>query len=106
MMGIPFYGRLGATVTKSYDQLRTDFLNKNGYVVKFDRDAKVPYLEKDGVFEMSYDDLLSIYIKAQYVINNCLGGIFSWTSTNDQAYNLAKAMSDGINDPNALLNQV
>ena len=106
MMGIPFYGRLGATVTKSYDQLRNDFINKNGYVVKFDRDAKVPYLEKDGVFEMSYDDLLSIYIKAQYVINNCLGGIFSWTSTYDQANILAKAMSDGINDPNALLNQV
>jgi GH18 family chitinase len=55
---------------------------------------------------MSYDDLLSIYIKAQYVINNCLGGIFSWTSTYDQANILAKAMSDGINDPNALLNQV
>ena len=106
MMGIPFYGRLGATVTKSYDQLRNDFINKNGYVVKFDKDAKVPYLEKVGVFEMSYDDLLSIYIKAQYVINNCLGGIFSWTSTYDQANILAKAMSDGINDPNALLNQV
>lgn len=106
MLGIPFYGRLGATLTRSFDQLRRDFINKNGYIVRFDRDAKVPYLERDGVFEMAYDDLLSIYIKAQYVINNCLGGIFSWTSTYDRANILAKAMSDGINDPSTLLDEI
>ena len=48
---------------------------------------------------MSYDDPLTLYLKAQYVLRNCLGGIFSWTSTYDQANILAKAMYDSINDP-------
>ncbi len=99
LLGLPFYGRLGATTTKSYDELRTNFINKNGYVFQFDDVAKVPYLIKDGEFAMSYDDPLSIYFKGNYVLQNCLGGIFSWTSTYDQANILAKAMYDSINDP-------
>lgn len=101
LLGVPFYGRLGATITRSYDQLRRDYINKNGHTVMFDKDAKVPYLVKDGEFSMSYEDTLSIYIKALYVLDHCLGGIFSWTSTYDQANILAKAMFDGINqNPN------
>lgn len=99
LLGVPFYGRLGAKTTKSYDELRTNFINKNGYTYKFDNIAKVPYLVKEGQFVMSYDDPLSIFIKSQYVFEKCLGGIFSWTSTYDQANILAKAMYDGINDP-------
>lgn len=106
MLGLPFYGRLGAAITRPYDQLRKDYINKNGHIVKFDRDAKAVYLEKDGEFAMSYDDLLSIYIKGQYVIDNCLGGIFSWTSTYDRANILAKAMSDSVTDPIILLDEV
>ena len=99
LFGVPFYGRLGATTTKSYDELRANFINKNGYVFNFDDIAKVPYLTKDGVFAMSYDDPLSIYFKSEYVLQNCLGGIFDWTTTYDQGNILAKAMYDGINDP-------
>lgn len=99
LLGVPFYGRLGAKVTKSYDELRKNYINKNGYQYNFDKEAQVPYLVKDGQFAMSYDDPLSIYIKGQYVLANCLGGIFSWTSTYDQANILAKAMYDSINDP-------
>ncbi len=99
LLGIPFYGRLGATITKSHDELRKNYINKNGYDFNFDKDAKVPYLTKDGKFAMAYDNALSIYIKSQYVLKNCLGGIFSWTSTYDQANILAKAMYDSINDP-------
>jgi GH18 family chitinase len=99
LLGIPFYGRLGATITKSYDQLRQDYINKNGNEYKFDEKAQVPYLLKDNQFTMSYDDPLSIYLKGQYILKNCLGGIFSWTSTYDQANILAKAMYDSINNP-------
>lgn len=106
LLGVPFYGRLGATITRSYDQLRKDYINKNGNTVMFDRDAKVPYLVKDGEFSMSYEDTLSIYIKALYVLDNCLGGIFSWTSTYDQANILAKAMYDGINRPSFVLDEL
>lgn len=99
LLGLPFYGRLGATITKSYDELRRNFINKNEFEYNFDSKAKVPYLIKDGLFAMSYDDPLSIYIKGQYVLKNCLGGMFSWTSTYDQANILAKSMYDSINDP-------
>lgn len=99
LLGVPFYGRLGANITRSYDELRKNYINKNGYEYKFDAKAQAPYLVKDGNFAMSYDDPLSIYLKSQYILKNCLGGIFSWTSTYDQANILAKAMYDGINDP-------
>ena len=99
LSGVPFYGRLGAAVTTSYDDLRENYINKNGYEYNFDNKAQVPYLMKDGQFAMSYDDPLSIYLKGKYVLRNCLGGIFSWTSTYDQANILAKAMNDSINDP-------
>lgn len=106
LLGVPFYGRLGATITRSYDQLRRDYINKNGYEFRFDKDAQVPYLVKDGEFAMSYDDILSIYIKAQYVIDNCLGGIFSWMAPYDKANILAKAMNQGINEPNELRREI
>ena len=99
LLGVPFYGRLGATTTASYDELRRNYINKNGYDYRFDDTAKVPYLVKDGQFAMSFDNDLSIYIKGQYVLNNCLGGIFSWTSTFDQANILARAMYESINNP-------
>lgn len=106
LLGVPFYGRLGATITKSYDQLRRDYINKNGYTYKFDKDAQAPYLEREGELAMSYDDLLSIYIKSQYVIDNCLGGIFSWMAPYDRANILARAMNEGINDPNKLKQEI
>lgn len=106
LLGIPFYGRLGANITKSYDELRKDYINKNGYEFNFDKKAQVPYLTKNGEFAMSYDDSLSIFLKSQYVLENCLGGIFSWTSTYDKANILAKAMNDGINDPEKLKDEL
>ena len=106
LLGIPFYGRLGATLTKSYDDLRKDYINKNGYEIRFDKQAQVPYLVKDGKFAMSYDNALSIFLKGQYVLKNCLGGIFSWTSTYDQANILAKSMNESIYEPNTLKNEL
>ncbi len=106
LLGVPFYGRLGATVTKSYDDLRKDYINKNGYEIRFDKQAQVPYLVKDGKFAMSYDNALSIFLKGQYVLKNCLGGIFSWTSTYDQANILAKSMNESIYEPNTLKDEL
>lgn len=106
MLGVPFYGRLGATITKPFDQLRKDYINKNGFKFNFDKQAKVPYLTKNGIYEMSYDNELSILIKGDYVLKNNLGGIFSWTSTYDQANILARAMYLSINDPKTLKDEV
>ncbi|MCC3867039.1 peroxiredoxin [Terrisporobacter mayombei] len=99
LLGIPFYGRLGATITRSYDELRKSYINKNGFEYRFDNDAKVPYLVKDGEFAMSFDNEVSIFIKSQYIRQNCLGGIFAWQSTFDQANILLRAMYESINNP-------
>lgn len=106
LLGVPFYGRLGAITTKSYDELRRYYINKNGYEYKFDQQAKAPYLVKNNMFEMSYDNELSIFFKSQYVLKNCLGGIFAWTSIFDQANILANAMYEGIHSPSKLKNEL
>jgi GH18 family chitinase len=102
LLGVPFYGRLGSYLTRSYDQLRRDYINKNGYQYRFDQEALVPYLTQEGEFAMSFEDSLSLFLKTQYVLTRCLGGIFSWTSTYDQANILGNTMYQGINDPEVL----
>lgn len=106
LLGIPFYGRLGATITRSYDELRKSYINRNGYVYNFDSDAKVPYLVKDGEFAMSFDNEVSTFIKAQYARQNCLGGIFAWQSTFDQANILVRSMYQSINNPTVFENEL
>lgn len=106
LLGIPFYGRLGATITRSYDELRSSYINKNGFEYRFDDEAKVPYLVKDGEFAMSFDNEVSTFLKSQYVLQNCLGGVFSWQSTFDQANILARAMYESINNPVGYKNEL
>ena len=97
LMGLPFYGRYGATNTKTFDELRKSYLNKNGYKVLWDNVANVPYIvDSKGNFAYSYDNLLSIYFKGLYVIEHCLGGLFSWQSGMDKANILAQGMSQEI----------
>ncbi|MFI3210650.1 MAG: glycosyl hydrolase family 18 protein [Peptostreptococcaceae bacterium] len=103
LFGVPYYGRLGMNVTKSYDELRKNFINKNGYTYKFDNTAKVPYLVDDsGNYAMSFENDLSLYYKGQYVRQNCLGGIFAWTSTYDQANILSRAMNMSVSNSASL----
>lgn len=103
LMGIPFYGRYGATSTRTFDELRKNFINRNGYRVLWDNVAKAPYIiDPDGDFAYSYDNLLSIYFKGLYVFEHCLGGMFSWQSGMDQANILANGMSQAIRNPTAL----
>ncbi|WP_122639441.1 peroxiredoxin [Romboutsia sp. Marseille-P6047] len=106
LLGVPFYGRLGATTTVSNDELRRNYINKNGYQYQFDNEARVPYLIRDGQYAMSIENDLSIYLKGQYVLNNCLGGIFAWQSTYDQANIYARAMYESINSPIAFADEL
>lgn len=103
LMGIGFYGRNGAKFTQTFDQIRKSYLNKNGYKVKWDNVAKAPYIvDKYGNFFLSYDNALSIYFKGQYIYDNCLGGIFGWQASMDQANILINAMYLAMNDPKEL----
>lgn len=100
LVGIPFYGRRGATFTRTFDEIRKNYLNKNGYRVRWDNVAKAPYIvDPSGNFFLSYDNALSIYFKGQYIYDNCLGGMFSWQSGFDQGNILANYMSTAIDNP-------
>lgn len=99
LMGLPFYGRYGATQTQTFDELRKAYINKNGYRVLWDNIAKAPYIvDPNGNFAFSYDNLLSIYFKGLYVAENCLGGMFAWQSGMDKANILTNGMSQAIRD--------
>lgn len=103
LLGIPYYGRFGATITRTYDELRKSYINKNGYKVKWDNEAKAPYLvDRYGNFAMSYDNILSIYFKGLYIYQNCLGGMFAWHSGMDRANLLSKAMYEAVKFPEQL----
>ncbi|MEG0013173.1 MAG: glycosyl hydrolase family 18 protein [Cellulosilyticaceae bacterium] len=100
LVGIPFYGRRGATFTRTFDEIRKNYLNKNGYKVLWDNVAKAPYIvDPSGKFFLSFDNALSIYYKGQYIYDNCLGGMFSWQSSFDQANILASYMNTAIDNP-------
>ncbi|OON96913.1 MAG: chitinase [Candidatus Epulonipiscioides saccharophilum] len=100
LLGLAFYGRQGMFMTKTYDEIKRDYLNKNGYKVKFDNVAKVPYIiDPNGNFFLSFEDELSIYYKGEYIIENCLGGLFSWQSAFDQSNVLAAAMNLSVTNP-------
>ncbi len=99
LMGVPFYGRYGATETRTFDELRQNYINRNDYRVLWDNVAKAPYIvDPNGNFAFSYDNLLSIYFKGLYVAEHCLGGLFSWQSGMDKANILANGMSQAIRD--------
>lgn len=103
LLGLPLYGRNGATTTRTFDQIRASYLNKNGYTVRWDDEAKAPYIvDQFGNFALGFDNGLSIYFKGQYVNDNCLGGLFTWQSNMDIANILANNMYLAINDPKQL----
>lgn len=103
LMGLPLYGRNGATITRTFDEIRRSYLNKNGYRVRWDDVAKAPYIvDSSGNFALGFDNNISIYFKGKYVNDNCLGGLFTWQSNMDRANILADAMNLAINDPRAL----
>ncbi|MGL4797963.1 MAG: glycoside hydrolase family 18 protein [Cellulosilyticaceae bacterium] len=103
LMGIGFYGRNGAKVTKTFDEIRKSYINKGGYKVKWDNVAKAPYIvDKYGNFFLSFDNALSIYFKGQYIDQNCLAGMFGWQAGMDQANILINSMYLAMNDPSEL----
>lgn len=61
----------------TYDELKHDYLGKNGFRRIWDRDASAAYLWNGSEF-ITYDDVQSVAAKADYVRNEKLRGIMFW----------------------------
>ena len=109
LIGAAFYGREFADVQPAHDglyqayghyqgehlwpQLKTDFINRNGYVRYWDAAAQAPYLWNATTHRfISYDDPQSIAAKANYVKSNHLGGIMYWEQSEDPQGELLDAV--------------
>jgi chitinase len=79
----------------SYGELVKDYINKNGYKRYFDEEARAPWLFNGDTF-ISYDDEVSCSEKAEYVVNNGLGGIMFWEYRLDETRTLTEVMRKAL----------
>lgn len=117
VMGVAFYGHgfkvsevgnngmqantdtsvTGNKFTVSYNDIVNNYLSDPKYQVFFDDEAKATWLYGDGI-TISYDSPESIAAKAQYVLDNDLGGLMVWQYNQDHTTSiLTKAMYENLN---------
>ena len=95
VMGMPFYGR-GGKLLSNRDFRDIDF---NGeYTEHWNDTAKVPYLtNKDGIMVLGFDNVRSLSIKCEYILEKgLLGGMYwEYAADNDNA-DLARTVYETI----------
>ncbi|MEI3606158.1 glycoside hydrolase family 18 protein [Pseudogracilibacillus sp. SE30717A] len=127
VMGLPFYGRSWGNCNQdnngemttinggyqlcegngggdlepgvySYDYIRGNLVNKNGFKYYWNNNAKVPYLYNDEIGEfITFDNVESIGYKVNYIKEKGLAGAMIWElSQDDEEYNLLKTVSSGL----------
>lgn len=113
VLGAAFYGREFADVSPANDglyqpyghyqgehpwpQLKSDFIDRNGFVRHWDAQAQAPYLWNATTREfISYDDPQSLAAKAAYVKTMHLGGIMYWEQGEDPQGELLDAIWRGL----------
>ena len=110
VLGIPFYGH-GDGVSFSSDQLDFNEITYDRalYSQRWDSQACVPYLvDANGNMVLSYDDEVSVGIKADYVKEKGLLGAMYWNIEADDASwtlsrSIASHLKDGYTDDSAVL---
>lgn len=112
VLGVPFYGHAWSDVPDtahglfqsgkparldaSYRNITSSFLN-GGYVRYWDEAASAPYLYNQLTHTfVSYDDVESITLKAEYVSKHGLGGIMFWEYHGDANNALLDAIHAGF----------
>lgn len=81
----------------TYKNIKSNYVNKNGFKRFWDDKAKVPYLS-DGKTFITYDDGESVRNKAKYVKDKKLGGMMIWEYLQDDNGELVQTIYDYINN--------
>ena len=94
VLGIPFFGR-GDGKTIKEDEIDYKDIDPSGYTVRWDKIAQVPYLtDNSGNMVLTYDDEMSVALKADYAKKNGLLGVMYWSIEEDDAsWTLSKAIA-------------
>ncbi len=78
-----------------YADLSRKYIDKNGWVRRWDDAAKAPYLW-NGAELISYDDPESLRHKCAYLLQEGLGGIMYWEHSCDDTHTLLPAMYQAL----------
>ena len=95
VLGMPFYGR-GGKILSNRDYRDIDFSGE--YIEQWNDTAKVPYLvNKEGTMVLGFDNVRSLGIKCEYVLEKgLLGGMYwEYSGDNDNA-DLARTVYETI----------
>ncbi len=116
VLGVAFYGRYWSGVRNtdnglyqfapngdrgslSYDNLRDNYINKNGFTRYWDSEAKAPWLwNSDTQTFVTYDDEKSLHHKTHYIRARGLGGAMFWEYSQNLGGELLNALYEGLND--------
>ena len=113
VIGVAFYGREFGGANPAHDglyqqyekfiafvpwpKLKADFINKNGFVRRWDARADAAWLWNRNTHAfISYDDPHSIAAKAAFVKAQHLGGIMYWEQSLDPDDELLEAIWRGL----------
>ena len=111
VMGVPFYGYLYSSVPNAnrglyqtfggassirYQEVRDNYLNKEGYTRYLHPQSKVPWLFNGTIF-ISYEDSESIGYKTDFIRSKGLGGAMAWELSQDSNGELLHALYNGLN---------
>lgn len=116
VLGVPFYGRSWSGVRSTdkglyqwtntdkrgsagFDELRDEYINKNGFTRYWDEEAKAPYLwnpEERTIFV--YDDSESLQYKTDYIKARGLGGVMFWEYSSNYGEELLNTLYNGLNE--------
>lgn len=115
VLGVAFYGRYWSNVrpqenglyqwtpdgdrgSAGFDELRDQYINKNGFTHYWDQEAKAPYLwNPESQTFLTYDDEESLRHKTNYIKARGLGGAMFWEYSSNLGEELLEALHKGLN---------
>ena len=98
VLGIPFYGHGDGKNFDDYIDFKDIHYDPEKYGMRWDSSAQVPYLaDASGNMVFTYDDEVSVGLKADYVKTNGLKGAMYWNiEADDATWTLSKAVASRL----------